>query len=267
MNGRDPSATPRHVLLILAAIAGMFAVVLAVGRAYTRATDIAHAAPAGPMAAPGIPIAAEADVFRTALRDLAVPETAARRTGTHRRTLDMYRALRAYPGAPPRVPHGLTAEEFRNGTCNTCHERGGYATRFGAYTPVTPHPEYRNCLQCHVAEDVVVGIRASRASDDCSQCHVPGDRTPVFVANDWQPRAAPRIHQRAMRGAPPAIPHDLQLRGNCLACHAGPSAVEEIRTTHPERANCRQCHVAAEGDTPEFTRPVRSAAPRAGAGS
>ena len=52
------------------------------------------------------------------------------------------------------------------------------------------------------------------------------------------------------------IPHDLQLRGNCLACHAGPAAVEEIRTAHPERTNCRQCHLTAPPGEDVFTRPL-----------
>jgi cytochrome c-type protein NapB len=33
------------------------------------------------------------------------------------------------------------------------------------------------------------------------------------------------------------------MRENCAACHAGPAAREEIRTSHPERTRCRQCHV------------------------
>jgi nitrate reductase cytochrome c-type subunit len=48
---------------------------------------------------------------------------------------------------------------------------------------------------------------------------------------------------RFYEGAPPTIPHPLQLRENCLACHAGPASRPEIRTSHPERARCRQCHV------------------------
>jgi cytochrome c-type protein NapB len=59
-----------------------------------------------------------------------------------------------------------------------------------------------------------------------------------------------------MLESPPLIPHDLQLRGNCLACHAGPGGVEEIRSTHPERANCRQCHLPSAPETPLFTRPL-----------
>ena len=58
-----------------------------------------------------------------------------------------------------------------------------------------------------------------------------------------------------MEGSPPVIPHKLFMRENCLSCHAGPSAPKEIRMSHPERVNCRQCHVP--GNTQEeFERSV-----------
>ena len=190
------------------------------------------------------PIAQEADVFRTDPVALAVaPATAAARSA-RQRTLATARALRAYPGAPPHIPHALSEDEFRLTQCGTCHERGGFAPRFGAYTPLTPHPEYANCLQCHVPEQTSAN----------------------FVAIDWRPAAWPLVGRSAMVGSPPWIPHDLQLRGNCLACHGGPAAAIEIRTTHPERANCRQCHVpAGSGDAEDvFTRPLDGARPGAG---
>ena len=34
-----------------------------------------------------------------------------------------------------------------------------------------------------------------------------------------------------------------------------PAAVKEIRTSHPERANCRQCHLETNAATSEFERP------------
>ena len=43
--------------------------------------------------------------------------------------------------------------------------------------------------------------------------------------------------------APPVMPHSAFMRENCLACHSGPAAREEIRTPHPERPRCGQCHV------------------------
>lgn len=138
------------------------------------------------------------------------------------RSLDTYYENRAYPGAPPSIPHPLISEKGIGGkTCLQCHENGGFAAQFGAYTPVTPHPQWENC----------------------KQCHLPKAANNLFENTNWKKIAPPQIKQAAMPGAPPMIPHDLQLRENCLSCHAGPAAPKEIRTTHPERVNCRQCHL------------------------
>jgi cytochrome c-type protein NapB len=115
-------------------------------------------------------------------------------------------------------------QSFGENTCLQCHANGGYAPQFAAYAPVVPHPELISCRQCHVA------VRT----------------TTLFDESAFQGRAAPAIHQAALLGSPPPIPHDLQMRENCLACHAGPAAAEEIRVSHPERVNCRQCHVLIE---------------------
>ena len=189
---------PRQVLPILAAIAAMVWAVLILGPSLVNGDADAYP-PVIRSASPGAPIPAEAGVFRTRPSDRAVAPAAERRTQAHRRTLAMYRTLRAYPGAPPRIPHGLTYEELRTTSCNTCHERGGYVDRFAAYVPVTPHPEYRNCLQCHVPEDVVVRTArpAPGRNSPCLQCHVPGGRTAPFVALDWRPADWPATQSTA----------------------------------------------------------------------
>jgi cytochrome c-type protein NapB len=89
-------------------------------------------------------------------------------------------------------------------------------------------------------------------------------RAALFTSTSWRPPAWPELGSSALNDSPPLIPHDLQMRGNCLACHAGPAAVAELRTTHPERANCRQCHVAATVEQGVFTRPLDGAVPRPG---
>jgi hypothetical protein len=249
---------PRRVLGIGSAIVLMVAAILALA---PGVVPMRHAPPgpaAGPLVAPGAPIRAEADVFRLRPGDLAAAPDAERRVEAHPRTMTMYRALRAFPGAPPRIPHGLTVEEFRGGRCNVCHERGGYVARFTAYAPVTPHPELRDCLQCHVADDALVGLDfpdKSAPGQVCFQCHVLDAPPRRFAALDWPAPTWPELHAPALTGGPPPIPHGSQLRENCLACHMGAGAIEEIRTTHPDRANCRQCHVPAPADAGEFTRP------------
>lgn len=146
------------------------------------------------------------------------------------RTLKQYYARRAYPGAPPIIPHPVAkrrrGEPLR---CLSCHKDGGYVPAYKAYTPVVPHPEQSNCTQCHVAQ---------------------ATRTP-FRGTRWVRRKPVRLGQSALPGGPPVIPHALQGRTNCLACHAGPAAPKEIRTPHPQRVYCTQCHVPQAG-APSF---------------
>jgi cytochrome c-type protein NapB len=252
-----------RIVLLGAAIGALAAVIVAVNR--VRAARGSEPAPVAVaiLTPPVEPIAAEADVFRTRPGMMAIEPEARRQRAAHVRTLKTWRYLRAYPGAPPRIPHGLTPEEYRTGGCNTCHERGGYSERFAAYVPLTPHPEMGMCLQCHVGDDAATGIAlpSSDPNSRCSQCHGSGG-PPRPYANttlEWRTTAWPRLPRRTPGRSPPPIPHDLQSRGNCLSCHAGPAAVAEIRTTHPERADCRQCHVAPDSEAVEFTRSARDA--------
>lgn len=220
------------------------------------------------------PIAEEAQVFRPQAGSLDAAAPIRRRSGAHARTLATYRAMRAYPGAPPRIPHGLTADEYRLGACAPCHQRGGYSTRFGAYAPVTPHPELTQCLQCHLGDALLMDVPSKSAGgpdDVCRQCHAPAVTASPHTALDWRSAAWPAVADatgagttRRPAGSPPPITHDLQLRGDCRACHTGPAAVEEIRTTHPERTNCRQCHVTVALMADEYTRPVADVARDAG---
>jgi len=156
-----------------------------------------------------------------------------------RRTLNTFYELRQYPGSPPIVPHEMPVFfEDDNSDCLACHGEGGYDAEQDAYAPVTPHPENENCYQCHAPR------RTER----------------LFVATDWQSVYPPKLGRAQMGGSPPPIPHSLQLRDDCIACHAGPAAVAEIRVEHASRGNCRQCHaVMVSTDPPkEFQRNQKS---------
>lgn len=143
------------------------------------------------------------------------------------KSLSTYYQNRAYPGAPPSIPHPLISEKGIGGkTCLQCHQNGGYTDQFKAFAPISPHPELLNC----------------------KQCHVPKKTELTFKSTTWKKINAPEIHQVAMPGAPPVIPHELDMRSNCLSCHAGPAAPKEIRVSHPERVNCRQCHLPKNTD-------------------
>ena len=136
------------------------------------------------------------------------------------RTLSEYYSRRQYPGSPPYIPHpvGVHGKELE---CLTCHASGGWTQTLKSITPVTPHPEQTSCMQCHVWP----------TTDD------------LFRETDWQSVPPPRLGRSYLPGAPPPIPHELQMRGNCIACHVGPGTVATIRVEHPSRGNCRQCHV------------------------
>lgn len=137
------------------------------------------------------------------------------------RTLSDYYARRQYPGSPPVIPHRVEEADLAPVECLTCHAAGGWSEELKAHTPLTPHPEQTACRQCHVAQT----------------------DARLFVDIDWRSIRTPRLGRSELPGAPPPIPHELQMRGNCVACHVGPGAVASIRVEHPSRGNCRQCHV------------------------
>ena len=155
----------------------------------------------------------------------------------HERKLSTYYANRAYHGAPPSIPHPVKEERSMGGnTCLQCHQNGGFTEKFNAYAPVTPHPEMVNCRQCHVTEMTQT----------------------TFKGTNFYKAPSPEVGvNNALVGSPPAIPHQIQMRENCLSCHAGPSAPREIRVTHPERINCRQCHVPTRQENSGVTEFIR----------
>jgi cytochrome c-type protein NapB len=137
------------------------------------------------------------------------------------RTLGEFYSRRQYLGSPPYIPHKVDEPDLDTVVCLTCHARGGWTEALKRHTPLTPHPEQAACRQCHIPQ----------AEGESS------------VASNWMSIAPPRLGRAHLPGAPPPVPHDLQMRGNCVACHVGPGAVTVIRTEHPSRGNCRQCHV------------------------
>ena len=209
--------------------------------------------------APTDPIGAEAQVFRTTAATVAIEPAAARERSAHPRRLTVIRYNRAFEGAPPRIPHGVSSEEFRTDRCRTCHQRGGYSRRFAAYVPLTPHAERGMCVQCHVGVDAVIGASNPAADPNtrCAICHPASGGSPSSDAKvTWPTTVWPALPTLAADRDPPMIPHDLPFRENCLTCHAGPAAAAEIRTMHPERLDCRGCHLAADPRANSYAQPA-----------
>ena len=147
------------------------------------------------------------------------------------KSIDAARAVRRlYDGAPPIIPH----EDF-GADCGACHDARGTALGGVGFAPASPHE----------------GTEGAGGTIRCRQCHVFALADQRFVESGFQAlRQDLRGGARLYQGAPPTMPHDVFMRENCQACHAGPGARPEILTSHPERTRCRQCHV------PVFTRNV-----------
>ncbi len=127
--------------------------------------------------------------------------------------------LRAFYTAPPVIPHKVESQDSRN--CLTCHQN---VTKLGdgRVAMQTPHPQFSNCLQCHVPS-------------------VPGGNKEVN--NSWEGLEEPKRGDRWFVMSPPPMPHRIALRENCLSCHGPKNPNMKMRTPHPERTSCLQCHV------------------------
>lgn len=133
--------------------------------------------------------------------------------------------LRAYDGAPPRIPHPIAA----NGPleCAACHRDG---IRIGEHVaPPMSHRELASCTQCHVP----------------TEGPMPGERLaggPSEVST-FSGMPSPERGPRMWPVAPPQIPHSTQMRDRCDSCHG--VWADALRTTHPWRQSCTQCHTSS----------------------
>lgn len=134
-------------------------------------------------------------------------------------TEDQRSTLRAFYTAPPVIPHGAETPEDKD--CLHCH-RSVTRTEDGRVAQATPHPQFSNCLQCHAPA-------------------LPGGGKDVGSA--WQGLKEPKRGDRWTTVSPPTVPHRIFMRENCLSCHGPENPDMRVRTSHPERTHCLQCHV------------------------
>ena len=129
---------------------------------------------------------------------------------------------RAYDGAPPTVPHPVT--QLGATPCLTCHRDGMDVA--GRVAPAMPHGELGSCLQCHVvSEQPMPGLAIEGGPP---------------TQNSFVGMQPPNGGERWSAIAPPTIPHSTLMRARCDSCHGVLSS--GIRSTHPWRESCTQCH-------------------------
>lgn len=155
---------------------------------------------------------------------VAVPE----RPGAEKTSAALRAERRLFDGAPPVIPHPPLGA-----ACVSCHDGFGTHVPGLGFAPPSPHGETPG-----------MKIQAAGGLARCQQCHVFQEQRGPWVESSFAGlRQDLRRGRRLYDGAPPVIPHLTFMRENCLACHGGPAAREEIRTSHPDRPRCRQCHV------------------------
>ncbi len=142
-------------------------------------------------------------------------------------------ARRAYNGAPPIIPHAIQTRDVQS--CIVCHGKDSTVTVAGRNTPKMSHPYFTSCTQCHATKDGENFLKGASKKI-----------TGIQVSSSFKGSASPGVGTRAYKGAPPTIPHRLNMRQNCMACH-GEGMTEAITTSHPQRRNCLQCHALNSG--------------------
>lgn len=164
------------------------------------------------------------------LAQLPRPEPAARfvpaaLTGDELAALrDRRISRRQYDGAPPVAPH--PTDQLTPAACLECHGRPTAIA--GRAVPQMSHAPHTNCLQCHVSSAGPASWWQTR-------------NTALSDGNAFAGKLPAGQGTRAYAGAPPAVPHTTWMRENCMSCH-GPGGTVAMRTSHPNRQSCTQCH-------------------------
>ena len=157
----------------------------------------------------------------------AVSDPVERDPATRGASLARRAESRAYDGAPPTIPHAV--DQTSAGACLACHGEGLLVD--GHLAPRISHEPFASCTQCHVGASGPPGSVATA------------------VDNGFEGLGSPGTGGRAWPGAPPTIPHGTWLRDDCASCH-GVTGWPGLRTTHPDRHQCVQCHAPSGGAPP-----------------
>lgn len=131
---------------------------------------------------------------------------------------------RAYEGAPPTIPHAVRQTGATE--CMACHAQG--MTIDGKTASPMSHEFLTNCTQCHVEQGGTLPVVELRPED-------------ILLDNSFVGLRSFGQIDPAYDGAPPPIPHPTRMRTECASCH-GQIARPGLKTTHPWRSQCVQCH-------------------------
>lgn len=159
--------------------------------------------------------------------------------------LTCHERLVSRPSAFPQVSssnHGAAL------SCTTCHNPHDPSIKD---VPAIPHSieGIASCGTCHGRQGIVPKPQnhVGRTDDTCLLCHVSSPvPTPTATPFRTAPVATPTPMQVPVRTAgPPMVPHSLEGRSECLACHqSGALGAKVVPADHAGRVSnvCLLCH-------------------------
>ncbi|MBI2862650.1 MAG: hypothetical protein HYX89_07510 [Chloroflexi bacterium] len=148
-----------------------------------------------------------------------------------------------------------SASAHKSVNCETCHGAATQHVQKAAQMVVNPSKEL--CASCHTAlasrpkDFPQVNIEEHSRGTACITCHNPHNpslsKAPVAPQSVSPAPAAPAASSSSpsptVRSGPPLIPHSLEGRSDCLACHNAQGIVP-YPASHAGRTNeiCQGCH-------------------------
>jgi hypothetical protein len=151
---------------------------------------------------------------------------------------------------------------FTPDICTNCHQADVTAAAPGA-APAIPHQVegMGECKNCHGSEGIKPWPQnhAAFTSDICTNCHSTAQSNAAPAATPASPSGEDDEDSAGenQQTGPPAIPHDLAGRDNCLTCHNPDGGMKPAPANHAGRTvdTCQTCHkpaaAPASTSTPE----------------
>ena len=173
----------------------------------------------------------------------------------------------AAPGAAPAIPHQVEGmgecknchgpegikpapanhAAFTPEMCTNCHQANVAGVAPGA-APAIPHQVegMGECKNCHGPEGIkpAPANHAAFTSDICTNCHQAPQASGAPEATSTPEDDESSGESEGESEGPPAIPHELAGRDNCLVCHNPDGGMKPAPANHAGRTadTCQTCH-------------------------
>jgi hypothetical protein len=169
-------------------------------------------------------------------------------------------------GAAPAIPHAVEGmgecknchaaggikpwpanhADFTSDICTNCHPANVSGVAPGA-APDVPHvvEGMGECKNCHGPDGIKPwpANHATFTSDICANCHGVDDSSAPEATSTPESDASEDESEGESAG-PPAIPHEVASRDNCLMCHDPSGGMKPAPADHAGRTTdtCQTCH-------------------------